>query len=66
MSTNDLRPELNVASFNLNSLVEGTDYLSGQVIVKLKSGIESTQMQTLPETLQASVLESTNTLGTQL
>ncbi|MEQ9482536.1 S8 family serine peptidase [Coleofasciculus sp. F4-SAH-05] len=66
MSTNDLRPELNVASFNLNSLVEGTDYLSGQVIVKLKSGIESTQMQTLQENLQASVLESTNTLGTQL
>ncbi|MFP5273432.1 S8 family serine peptidase [Coleofasciculus sp.] len=66
MSTNDLFPELNIASFNLNSLVEGTDYLSGQVIVKLKPGIESTQMQTLQENLQATVLESTNTLGTQL
>ncbi|MEQ8384127.1 MAG: S8 family serine peptidase [Coleofasciculus sp. A1-SPW-01] len=66
MQTNDLRPELNVASFNLNSLVEGTDYLSDQVVVKFKSGIESSQIQTLQGNMQASILESTNMLGTQL
>ena len=51
---------------NLEGLVEGQDYVAGEVIVKLKPGTTAAEARSLRSDLDASVIETTETLGIQL
>ena len=55
----------NNALTNLDNLVEGQDYIPGEVIVKFKPGVDSNSIRSLRETMGARVLETTQTLGIQ-
>lgn len=53
----------NLGINNLSTLVEGQDYVSGEVIVKCKPGISSQAMNEIKTSLGATVMETTTTLG---
>jgi Ca2+-binding RTX toxin-like protein len=55
----------NSSENNLEGLVPGEDFVAGEVIVKLKPGTTSAEARSLRSDLDASVIETTETLGIQ-
>jgi Ca2+-binding RTX toxin-like protein len=55
----------NNSANSLEGLVAGEDFVAGEVIVKLKPGTTSAEARSLRSELDASVIETTETLGIQ-
>ncbi len=64
-SNNDIRTRPD-SSTNGNLLQEERDFVPDEVIVKLRPGIASSEVRNLQDKLNASVIDSTKTLGIEL
>ena len=64
-STNDTTMANNNGLTNLDGLVAGEDYVAGEVIIKFKPEADAASINSAQETLSATVLETTQTLGIQ-
>ncbi len=64
-SNNDIRTRPD-SSTNGNLLEEERDFVPDEVIVKLRPGIASSEVRNLQDKLNASVIDSTKTLGIEL
>jgi beta propeller repeat protein len=62
---NSTPPEDTSPLVKLAGLVEGKDYVAGELIVKIKAGSDKSRISALQERLGATVLETTKTLGIQ-
>jgi len=64
-STNNTTMANNNVLTNLDGLVAGEDFVAGEVIVKFKPGADTASINSAQETLNATVVETTQTLGIQ-
>ena len=64
-NTNNTTMATNNGLINLNDLVAGEDYVADEVIIKFRPGADAASISSAQEALNATVLETTQTLGIQ-
>ena len=64
-NTNNTTMATNNGLTNLNDLVAGEDYVADEVIIKFRPGADAASISSAQEALNATVLETTQTLGIQ-